>query len=137
MLKSNKQKFYFIILPVLIITLVIIGLVVFKSKTTNNNSGDTIINSKSVALNKEAYQAKARDLFSRLSINDPASASQVKQELLSLKINKDFKDVHFRLVTICTALEKYSTTHDKTALNNLKNDLAKLTNDYPWLIKAS
>jgi hypothetical protein len=135
MLKSNRKKLYFIVLPVLIIIIVVVAIIVFKNKTVKNNLA--ITNSQSLVLSSEVYQAKARDLFSRLSVDDPNNASQVKQELLNLKISKEFKDVHFRLVMLAASLEQYATTHDKTILKNIKNILNKLVIDYPWLTKTS
>jgi hypothetical protein len=85
----------------------------------------------------QAYKKTTHDFFARLSVDKPTEATAIKDTLLTLKVSQDFKDLHYRLVMACLALEDYGQTNDGKALARAQTLLTSLAKDYPWLVKEN
>ena len=128
----NQNKLY-LLLALLIVFFVVIALVFFFSnpklepnQTVNNSTSDFVFD-------ENKYKVLVRDIFSRLSINEPDLARALKQELLAMTVSKEFKDAHYSLVMASVAVEDYATSRSTESLNQAQKLLDKLKQDYKWL----
>lgn len=134
--RLSKNNLY-LLLAVLLIIFVVGGLLIFlktaKPLTTNkpNNAKTEFV------FDSNKYKAAVRDLYIRLSADDPSTAKEVKQKLLAMTVSKEYKDVHLELVMASASLEDYSLSRNEASLNKAKTILSNLKKDYSWLADKS
>lgn len=141
MKKLAKTKYLYLSIIFLLIVVVLISLFIFFRRSnsiqinqTNTSKTDT---SRELTFDADDYKNSARELFARLLPANPRVAAEIKQELLSMKVSKDFKDVHFSLVMASVSLEDYSLSGNEDSLAKAQSILSKLQEDYSWLNKES
>jgi hypothetical protein len=135
--RANKINSYLPIIFVLIIV-VLAGLLVFFEKTSPVSvDNKQPVSRTPVVFDVNQYKTSVRELFTRLTVDNPSTAQEVKQKLLDMKVSKEFKDIHFELVMVSAFLENYFLSHDEQSLTKAKTLLAKLKKDYTWLSDKS
>jgi len=139
----NKIKPYLPIALLVIILVIAVLVIVFKNPSSVISNSNSVVNQKIIntktgpVFDSNKYKKLARDLFARLSPDDPSLAQEVKKELLDVTVSKEFKEVHFELVMASASLEDYSLSRDEKSLDKAKIILAKLKKDYSWLTDKS
>lgn len=137
MRKHVNKKIFSPLTLTLAIVLIAGLLILFRqpTKISRQTEDNKLANEpkKEFVFDANKYKSVAKELFARLSIDDPSSAGEVKQKLLDLTVSKEFKEVHFDLVMASVSLEKYALSRDKASLDQAKVLLAKLRKNYSWL----
>lgn len=97
------------------------------------------INRADEGASSEDYKAKVRNLFlnisSAASVADrqPAALSDIKAELLSIIVPKEFMNLHIGLVLVVDKLIDYSNSKNKLTLEQANSIISEAKNRYDWL----
>jgi hypothetical protein len=120
--------------------LAIIIIVGVSILSRNNKQAEEYLQSpnSSGPLSSENYQAEARDTVQlyELFLKGEKSFEEItikKDHLLSVKVSREYQDLHLRLVMLADSLQ---TDHnDKSPSSTPENVLSALYLEYPWLKK--
>ncbi len=118
----------------IVVLLIIGGIVIWQQRSEQE---ETTSVSETSFVSDEAYQGKVKTLYAQLS--DPANrkAKETKEELLTLKVQKEFKDLHLKMVMASATLEDYDSFHNPAVLARGEVLLKELAKDYPWLADST
>jgi hypothetical protein len=97
------------------------------------------INSSDGTASLEEYKSKAKDLFATLNRivkenkSDPESVNELKTQLMSLVVPKQFMNLHVGLVLAADKLIDYSKSKDDKKLQQASIIITQAKKQYDWL----
>jgi len=143
---SNKDKFILIFFIIIItgfifylfatITRVDINKADIANQAEISDSGNSNIFTEQLKL---AYRSEARLIFYNYNhlIKNPdlteQQLNQTKEQLLSLKVPGEYKDLHIKFVLAVTMMEKYLQTNNNEDKLSSQELINKIKENYTWL----